>query len=270
MLLTLADGWHDASMREGPAVHHAALAFDRASVEYERGRPTYPAEAVAWLVEALGIGPGRRVLDLAAGTGKLTRLLVPSGAQLVALEPAGGMRRLLEQTLPEVEVLSGTAEAIPLVDGSVDAVTVAQAFHWFDGDAALAEIHRVLGTDGRLGLVWNGRQELTAWQVRLGEIMEPHRGDAPRYLADAWREAFERTRLFSRIEHARFAIAHELDPDGVVARVLSVSFIAALPAEERAWVADEVRTLLAGDPATRGRSTVVLPYRTDVYWCERV
>jgi SAM-dependent methyltransferase len=256
-------------VREGLAVHHAAQAFDRVGPEYERGRPTYPAEAVAWLVEALGIGPGRRILDLAAGTGKLTRLLAPTGAQIVAVEPAAGMRRRIEEMLPAVEVLSGTAEAIPLADGSVDAVTVAQAFHWFDGDAALGEIHRVLGVGGRLGLVWNWRDELEPWQVRLGEIIEPHRSDVPRSVEGAWREAFERTKLFSRLEHARFAIAHELEPEGVVARVTSVSFIAALPGDERARVADRVRALLAEDPATRGRATVVLPYRTDVFWCER-
>jgi hypothetical protein len=127
----------------------------------------------------------------------------------------------------------------------------------------------VLGLGGRLGLVWNWRQELEPWQVRLGEIIEPHRGDVPRSVAGAWRDAFRRTTLFSPLEHARFTIAHELDPEGVVARVLSVSFIAALPVGERTQVADEVRTLLAEDPATRGRSTIVLPYRTDVYWCER-
>jgi SAM-dependent methyltransferase len=267
--LTLADRWHDAAVRDVPAVHRVALAFDRVGAEYERGRPTYPAEAVARLVDELGIGPGRVVTDLAAGTGKLTRLLAATGARIVAVEPAAGMRRRIEETLPEVDVLGGTAEAIPVVDASADAVTVAQAFHWFDGDAALAEIHRVLRIGGRLGLVWNWREELEPWQARLGEILEPHRGDVPRSVEGAWREAFERTRLFSRLEHARFAMAHELDREGVVARVTSVSFIAALPARERAEVADQVGALLADDPATRGRKRLVLPYRTDVYWCER-
>ena len=112
------------------------------------------------------------MLDLAAGTGKLTRLLVDTGTRIVAVEPADGMRRRLEEELPGVEALAGTAEAIPLGDESVDAVTIAQAFHWFDGDAALAEIHRVLVPGGRLGLVWNGREEPEPWQKQLGEIME--------------------------------------------------------------------------------------------------
>jgi SAM-dependent methyltransferase len=257
-------------VQEVPPVHHAALAFDGVGAEYERGRPTYPAEAIAWLVEVLGIGRGRVVLDLAAGTGKLTRLLAPTGARIVAVEPAAGMRRRIEETLPEVEVLGGTAEAIPLADASVDAVTIAQAFHWFDGDAALAEIHRVIRVGGRLGLVWNWREEVEPWRVRLGEIIESHRRDVPRSVEGAWRDAFARTTLFSSLEHARFAIAHELDPEAIVARVTSVSFIAALPAGAKAEVEDQVRALLANDPATRGRRSLVLPYRTDVYWCKRV
>jgi ubiquinone/menaquinone biosynthesis C-methylase UbiE len=156
---------------ERATVHHAAEAFDRASDEYERGRPSYPAEAVAQLVEALRIGPGRTVLDLAAGTGKLTRLLAGTGARIVAVEPAAGMRRRLEDDLPTVVALAGTAEAIPLGNGTVDAVTVAQAFHWFDGEAAIAEIHRVLVPGGRLGLVWNGRDLRDPFQTRLSEIM---------------------------------------------------------------------------------------------------
>lgn len=256
-------------MSEALAVHHAARAFDRAGEEYERGRPSYPPDAVACLVHALRIGPGRTALDLAAGTGKLTRLLAPTGARIVAVEPAAGMRRWIDKALPEVEVVGGTAEAIPLAEGSVDAITVAQAFHWFDGDAALAEIHRVLAPSGRLGLIWNGRVEREPWQGRLDGLIEPHRGDAPRYLEGRWRAAFERTALFTPLKHARFELEHELDAEGVVARVTSISFIAALPAEERARVADEVRALVAGDPATRGRRRLMLSYRTDVYWCER-
>jgi SAM-dependent methyltransferase len=180
------------------------------------------------------------------------------------------MRLRIEDELTEVAALAGTAEAIPLGDGSVDAVTVAQAFHWFHGDAALAEIHRVLAPGGRLGLVWNGREELEPWQKRLSEIMEARRVDEPRYLLGTWREAFERTTLFTPLRHARFEIVQELEPERVVDRVVSVSFIAALPEEERARIADEVRMLLADDPATRGRARVELPYRTDVFWCERV
>jgi SAM-dependent methyltransferase len=257
-------------VRRGPTVHPAAEAFDRAGDEYERGRPTYPAEAVELLARALGIEAGRTVLDLAAGTGKLTRLLVATGARIVAVEPAAGMRQSIERDLPEIVALEGTAEGIPLADKSVDAVTVAQAFHWFDGDATLAEIHRVLVPGGRLGLVWNGRDQGDPLQARLSEIMEPHRGNAPAYLAAGWREAFERTSLFTPLEHARFSMVHELDPDGVVARVLSVSFIAALSDVERERVEAEVRELLAEQAGVRAGERVALRYQTDVFWCERI
>lgn len=248
----------------------AARGFARAPDEYERGRPPYTEEAIAWLAEALRLRRGTRVLDLAAGTGKLTRALAASGAELVAVEPVDEMRAKIADALPAIEVLRGTAEAIPLPDASVDAVTVGQAFHWFRGDEALAEIHRVIRPGGRLGLVWNGRDDTTPWVAALTEIMEPYRGDAPAYRGDVWREALERTTLFGPLEHGRFQLEHELDREGVVARVTSVSFIAALPDGERETVAERVRELLETDPAVRGRERVALPYRTDVFWCERL
>jgi SAM-dependent methyltransferase len=254
-----------------PSVHEsAARGFARAADEYERGRPTYPPAAIAFLARVLDLAPDRSVLDLAAGTGKLTRALAPTGARLVAVEPVAAMRDKLAEALPEARVLAGTAERIPLADGSVDAVAVAQAFHWFDGDAALVEIHRVLRPGGRLGLVWNARDEAVPWVARLTEIMEPHRGDTPGYRTGSWPPAFERTTLFTRLEHTHFRLENELTPDGVAARVASVSFVAALPDAAREDVLGRVRELLAEDPEIRGRATVVLPYRTDVYWCERV
>ena len=136
----------------------AARGFQAGAEAYERGRPGYPTDAVDALTDALGVGPGATVVDLAAGTGKLTRLLVPSGATVIAIEPVDAMRRTLAAMLPRVPVVAGTAESMPLRDGSAGAVVAAQAFHWFDGEAALAEIHRVLAPGGRLGLVWNVRR----------------------------------------------------------------------------------------------------------------
>jgi SAM-dependent methyltransferase len=253
----------------GNAIHQAAQAFDGAAEVYDRGRPSFPPESVATLVDVLGIEPGVRVLDLAAGTGKLTRMLAPTGAELVAVEPLGGMRARLEASLPGVRALEGTAEAIPLPDASVEAVTVAQAFHWFDGSAALAEIHRVLAPGGRLGLLWNVKDEKEDWVVQLGEIIEPYRGTAPRVLSGAWRAAFEETDLFTPLAAKHFSHVHEVDAEGAVDRVVSISFIAALPRAEREQVGERVRRLLAQHPETRTQQTFRVPYRTDVYWCER-
>jgi len=252
------------------SIHESARrGFSRASKAYERGRPTYPAEAVRLLTRMLGLKPGRVVLDLAAGTGKLTALLAENGAEVVAVEPVAEMRVALERAVPGVSALAGTAESIPLRDASTDAVAVGQGFHWFRGDEALAESHRVLRPDGRLGLVWNAREESVPWVAGLTEIMEPFRGDTPAYRTGAWREAFERSSLFTPLEHAAVRQVHLLDHEAVVDRVASVSFVAALPEEERAVVLARVRDLLASDPETRGRTELELPYRTDVYWCSR-
>jgi SAM-dependent methyltransferase len=248
----------------------AAQGFSGAAASYEQGRPTYPPAAVARLARELHLGVDRAVLDLAAGTGKLTALLVGTGATVVAVEPVAEMRAVLERVLPGVRAIPGTAEAIPLAAGSVDAVTVGQAFHWFRGDVALAEIHRVLRPGGGLGLLWNDRDTSIGWVGRLTEIMEPHRGDTPTYRSVAWRDPFERTTLFGPLQHAETRHVHRLPPEDVVARVASVSFVAALPEPERQRVLAEVRNLLATDPEIRGRAELELPYRTDVYWAKRV
>ena len=251
----------------GSELHEAAAqGFPGAAASYEAGRPTYPPKAVARLARELHLGTGRAVLDLAAGTGKLTALLVVTGSEVVAVEPVAEMRAVLEAALPGVRALPGTAEAIPLGSGTVDAVTVGQAFHWFRGDEALREIHRVLRPGGGLGLLWNDRDTSVPWVARLSELMEPHRRDAPAYRSSAWREAFERTTLFGRLGHAAAGLVHRLPPEGVVARVASVSFVAALPEGEREAVLMEVRNLLATDPQTRGRDEIELPYRTDAFW----
>jgi ubiquinone/menaquinone biosynthesis C-methylase UbiE len=253
-------------------VIHAAAArgFPLVPDAYERGRPMYPFAAVRRLVRELGIRPEKRVLDLAAGTGKLTRLLAQSGAEVVAVEPVDAMRERLVETVAGIRAMRGTAEAIPLPDASMDAVTVGQAFHWFDGDAALAEIHRVLRPGRRLGLIWNVKDESVDWVRLLAEIVESYRGSAPRVASGAWKDAFERTELFTPIERARFSFVHEVDAEIVVARVTSISFIAALDATVRERVVEQVRELVATHPETRERRVFPLRYRTGVYWCDRI
>ena len=248
----------------------AARGFALAPEAYDRGRPMYPFEAVRRLVREVRIQPESRVLDLAAGTGKLTGLLARLGAEVVAVEPVDAMRARLAEMLPQVTALAGTAEAIPLEDDSVDAVTVGQAFHWFDGDAALAEIHRVLRPGKRLGLIWNVKDESVDWVHLLSEIIEPYRGRAPHVASGAWKEAFERTELFSSLDRARFSFVHEVDEETVVARVASISFIAALDRRVRERLLAQVRELVVGHPQTRGQRTFPLRYRTGVYWCERL
>lgn len=245
-------------------VHQAAArGFDRQADAYDRGRPGYPAEAIAFVIETLRISSGATVVDLAAGTGKLTRELVPTGAELIAIEPVAGMREVLSRSLPDVLVTDGTAESLPLDDASVDGVVVAQAFHWFDGPRALAELARVLRPGGRLAVVFNVRDEGDPVQAALERIWEPYRGDTPTHRTGAWQRAFEPADRFTPLAHQPFGNDQRVSADQLVDRVVSVSFIATLDEAQRAAVEAEVRTLLTDE------AEIVLPYRTDVFWTER-
>lgn len=247
----------------------AATGFTLGADAYERARPDYPAAAVAQLVERLDLRPGRTVLDLGAGTGKLTRLLVPSGAHVIAVEPLDAMRARLEAVSPEVEALAGTAEAIPLPDASVDAVTVAQAFHWFDAPAALAELHRVLRPDGLLALAWNVRDERVAWVKAMGDIVDELIGGEPRHRMEDWLPEARRSAWFEYLEVTETPHAQRLTRDGVIDRLGSISVVAAAAPELRARTEARVRELLDADPVTAGRDVVELPYTTRVHWLRR-
>ena len=186
-----------------PAVHAGAEAFGAAGDAYERGRPGYPADAVAWLAMSLGISADSRVVDLAAGTGKFTRLLGPFAQRLVALEPLEGMWRHLHEGSPAVPVVASVAERIPLRNQSVDAVTVAQAFHWFRAEEALNEIRRVLRPGGRLGLVWNRRDESVAWVAALGRLLDATSRARPASPGGCGQRRSKRTRRSHRWRSAR-------------------------------------------------------------------
>ena len=246
----------------------AAVGFDQGAAAYERGRPSYPADAVAWLIDGLGIDEDSRVLDLAAGTGKFTRLLIPTGAQLTALEPVAGMRAQFRAGLPEVAVLDGTAEQIPFPDGSFDAVTVAQAFHWFDLAPAVAEIRRVLVDGGGLGLIWNERDTSVEWVAELSRIIrwdERGRWQVPYTVEVNWAERFEdATTGFTPMEVFQSTHRQTLDAETLVDRVLSTSYIAEQPEPARNEVAARVRALVADFP-----ERFELPYVTIAYRCRR-
>jgi ubiquinone/menaquinone biosynthesis C-methylase UbiE len=174
-----------------------ARSFDSVAERYERGRPEYADEAVDWLVEKLGLVAGARVLDLAAGTGKLTRQLVRRDFDVVAVEPGDEMRAVLQRVLPNVEAFSGTAEAIPLPDASVDAITVGQAFHWFEPEAALGEMARVLRSGGGIALLWNRWDEEDPLLSQIDELLREIRPPVVRrddFALDHERRAFRQLR----------------------------------------------------------------------------
>jgi SAM-dependent methyltransferase len=253
------------------AVHEVAeLGFGKEAETYERVRPSYPDDAVAWLAGNLGIVPGRIVLDVAAGTGKFTRLLVPFGATLFAAEPVEGMRRSFATAVPVVPAVAAVAESLPISGGSIDAITVAQAFHWFDADRAFAEFRRALRPGGRVGVIWNARDRSSDWVNEVWSIMDRVEKRAPWRDHENWRDSALGARAgFGPNHSATFRQEQTITPDGVVDRIASVSHVAVLEQAEQKRVLDEVRAVLAGHPDTRGRSELRIPYRVDVYWCER-
>jgi SAM-dependent methyltransferase len=244
------------------------LRFGPAADDYQRGRPDWPPAAVEHAARALGLAADATVVDLGAGTGKLTRLLAERFVRVVAVEPLAAMRQHLADHLPQVEIHDGVAEQLPLADGFAQAVFVAEAFHWFDGPAALAEIARVLAPDGGVVLLWNipaggwdpplPEQVRTLWREALSRGGEP---GGPRLERGEWRAAFVDS-PFAALQHEK--IPHELvrDREGLIANAMSVSSIAGLPADER----DALRTALrVALPAAQFRQ----PLLTRLYWARR-
>lgn len=254
----------------------AARGFEAEAQTYDRARPSYPPDAVAWLAQNLGIGPGRSVVDLAAGTGKLTVSLAAQGARLAAVEPIPGMRAQLRRRLPGVPLLAGVAEALPFAASSLDAVVVAQAFHWFDAGQALAELARVVRAGGRLGLIWNARDRSTEWVDAVWSVMDRVEDDAPwRAYGDGRTSARQRGHVisgeaWSDWTEATFRHVQYCSHEDLVDRVRSVSHIAALPPASQGDVLDEVRTILREHPATRDAQTLGIPYRVDAMYAERL
>lgn len=248
-----------------PVHEAAAVGFDRGAGDYEKGRPGFAPEAFALLGRELDIGPGRRVCDLAAGTGKFTRGLIDLGADVVAVEPVEGMRQQFRAALPGIELLDGTAEALPLADASVDVVTGAQAFHWFDMPLALAEIHRVLRPGGGMAMVWNRRDHSVPWVAEMSEILLWHEQPYTAVEATDWAGLVAAADGFSPLEHATTPFVHEMTRDLLAARVRSMSYISALEAPEREKMVAAVVALAADFD-----EPFPLPYICRLHWCHRV
>jgi ubiquinone/menaquinone biosynthesis C-methylase UbiE len=249
-----------------PLHDYVSRGFSSTTRLYEQIRPEYPQAAIDILVRELGIARGRTILDVGAGTGKLTRALVSTGATVIAVEPLAEMRERLAESVPLAVPFDGTAERMAIRDGSVHAIAVAQAFHWFDGDRALAEFHRVLAPGGRLGLIWNVRDRRTPWVDAFDTIVDRVDPDRPDHQTGKWRTAFDRTTLYDPLQQQDVPSEQVLTPAGLVDRARTVSSITVLPEPERDRVLDTVRALAATHPDLRGRERFSLPYVTKVYW----
>jgi len=246
-------------------IHHAAdRGFSQNAGEYEAARPGYPPDAVRFLIDRLDLHPGRTVLDVGAGTGKLTRLITPSGAKVIAVEPVEAMRSVLAAAVPEVEVYDAIATSLPLADGAVDAVVCAQAFHWFASAETLGEFARVLGAGGPLALVWNVRDGSVPWVAAFTDLLHPFEGDRPDHNTGAWRVPFDGCPWFGPLETTSFRHSQPMTPDLLAARAASTSFVGALDPDTKAALLDRVRAL----GSEQGES-FEMPYRTDVHITRR-
>jgi ubiquinone/menaquinone biosynthesis C-methylase UbiE len=241
------------------SIHPAARGFEKAADVYERARPDYPDDALDWIIESLELPAGARVVDLGAGTGKFARQLVARGLRVIAVEPLREMRAILERFVPEA--VDGTAEAIPLEDGSAAAVTAAQAFHWFDSRRALPEMYRVLRGGGGVALIWNVRDDSHDLHRAYSETIRPYRGrEYPESQDTA--AALRVSQLFARVQERSFRHVQPMTAERLVERAASVSFIARLPDDERAALLARVRALA---PA----GAFDFPYVTKVFTARR-
>jgi ubiquinone/menaquinone biosynthesis C-methylase UbiE len=233
--------------------------FESGSDTYERARPSYPPAVIAHLVATTGITAGSRVLDLAAGTGKLTRPLVALGAACVAVEPSPSMREVFALAVPGAPLIGGIAEQAPVASSAMDAVVVGQAFHWFDPDAALAEMARVLLPRGWLALVWNERDEsdpIVTEMVRISK-WDTH---APYPVGRDYGQVIGTCRRFGPAERTKVPFVQELDRTTFVDQVASRSYVQVMPEPERRALLDRV----AGFASTL-TEPIGMPYISDLF-----
>jgi SAM-dependent methyltransferase len=217
------------------ALHPLAERFASVADTYERGRPDYAPAVIGALAAELALARGDRVLDLGAGTGKLTRALLAAGLDVTAVEPQAELREVLTGIVGTARVLDGTAEAIPLPDDCVAAVTVADAFHWFDQAAALAEIRRVLSPGGGLAVIamvpdWRG----ASWAHELGLLVQRTRPEHPHFDGPSWQEAVRAAGGWSEPREVRVSTTRPVDPERIVDHLASFSWVAAMDKDQRA------------------------------------
>ena len=243
--------------------------YDKIAQDYERGRMDYPQEIVPALNTALNLAPGKRVLDLAAGTGKLTKTLKPFRVSLCAVEPVAEMRSIFAQQFPEIPIFEGTAESIPLPSSSIDAVVVGTAFHWFDAERALKEISRVLAPKGSLGLVWNVFDTEVDWVKEIALLFKKYENH--RALdTGAWKKAFRSNTQFTTLRHKAYRYTFQGTVHDVLARLFSAKVMGTLPVAERDKMINEVLAILDAHPDTRGKTLFEIPYRIEIYCCSKL
>lgn len=234
-----------------------AKSFERIGADYDRYRPGFPQAAADLVMQT----PVRAALDLGAGTGKFTELLQGRAERVIAVEPSSAMLDVLRVKLPAVEALQGSAERIPVADGSVDVVSVAQAFHWFDREPACAEIARVLVSGGALGLIWNHSDPTSAWDRAAHRIAHPAVADEDGTTSSAADELPG----FVHVRHEQIHWTERIRREDYLRRWSTVSSFLVADDDERAGMFAAIEAVLDADSETRGRDDFDLPIVTDVF-----
>ncbi|KAI8800198.1 S-adenosyl-L-methionine-dependent methyltransferase [Cladochytrium replicatum] len=268
------------------SIHQGALQFNKEVDTYEAGRPTYPPDVVTCVLNQINSVVASSshvppvVVDLAAGTGKFTRLLsavLPKSIDFIAVEPSPSMRAKFVELVPHVPMQEGTAGSLPFSDSSLSAITVAQAFHWFSTEEALNEFERVLEKGGILVLIWNLDHPTgnAPWVQKLRDIYAQHDNDVPQYRTGKWEEVFTQSELgksrWTRVGREYFYHFPARTEEEIVASVMSKSYIMKHPEDVQANIRANIHTILSGPDVNwkvdaKGRRVVEFPYRTEVVW----
>lgn len=246
------------------SLHPAAeQGFSSAAELYQRVRPTYPQEIVHWLIEELKITPHATAIDLGAGTGKFLDYLTQATPNVIAVEPIAEMLEQLKIVHPEVHVQQASSHQIALKSHSIDAILCAQSFHWFANLETLTEMHRLLKPQGHLGLVWNQRDETVDWVKALADFLLSFEGDTPRFHSNQWQKVFEQQSLFKLEGQKVFFQQQRGTVEEVVSnRLLSTSFIAAMPVQQQQDMKRQFEAIVQQYTGKTAQDQIEFPYVT--------
>ena len=238
---------------------------------YQQVRPNYPQEIVVWLQDRLQLGESSTVADIGSGTGKFLPYLLQTQAKVLAVEPVTAMLQQLQQKYPDVECIQASSDQLPLENGSVHAMSCAQSFHWFSNIETLTEMHRVIADSGYLGLIWNQRDITVDWVKAIADEIAPLEGDTPRYHSEKWKQVFEHQHLFQFIGLEQFQLKHHGTVEQVVSkRLLSTSFIAAMPEAAQQQLKHRIEQIVFDYTGLSAQDEIDFPYTTFAYAFQKI
>lgn len=245
--------------------------FSQAAERYQHVRPNYPQEIIAWLQQQLHLNGDSQIVDLGAGTGKFIAALTQVSPNIIAVEPVTEMLQQLKIRYPQVQTLQASSHHIPLPSSSIDAVICAQAFHWFADLKSLQSIHQILKPHAALGLVWNQRDEQVDWVKALADFIAEYETDTPRFHSGAWEKVFEQQSLFKPVAVHHFAhVQRGCVEDVVSKRLLSTSFIAAMPIAQQLELKAKFEKIVQDMTGKQPQDQIEFPYQTHAYHYEKI